>query len=37
MNGERGDADRTAFKGLTPCELGAAVEFRRQGLGGEPA
>jgi len=28
---------RSALKGLTASELGAALELRRQGLGGEPA
>jgi len=37
MNSDRRDADRTALNGLTDCELGAAPEFRRQTLGGEPA
>ena len=37
MNGDLRDADHTALNGLTDCELRAALEFRRQGLGGEPA
>jgi hypothetical protein len=37
MNGDRRDADRTALKWLTDCELRAALEFRRQALGGESA
>jgi len=28
---------KAALKGLTACELRAALELRRQGLGGEPA
>ena len=37
MKGDRWDADRTALKWLTACELRAALEFERQTLGGEPA
>ena len=37
MNGDRRDADGTALKWLTDCELREALELRRQGLGGEPA
>jgi len=28
---------KAPLKGLTACELGEALEFRRQSLGGEPA
>ena len=28
---------KAELKGLTACELREALEFRRQGLGGEPA